>query len=105
MTVAANAAFVLTLYLGWRLLPGVRVAARTGDLFLTAFGSPLFYYVVFEPSSKHAVDTLVITAASLLTAETSSRRDGPAGDRAGALAGLFGEHSLRQRRVLPRDRV
>ena len=32
-------------------------------LFLTTFGSPLFYYVVFEPAMKHAVDTLWITAA------------------------------------------
>jgi hypothetical protein len=67
ITTATNAAFILTLYLGWRLLRELDLPHGPSVLFLTTFGSPLFYYVVFEPSSKHAVDTLVLTAASLLT--------------------------------------
>ena len=63
ITIAAQAAFVLTLYLGWRLLRELDLPAGPAVLFLTTFGSPLFYYVVFEPAMKHAVDTLWITAA------------------------------------------
>jgi hypothetical protein len=63
ITIAAQAAFVLTLYLGWRLLRELDLPAGPAVLFLTTFGSPLFYYVVFDPAMKHAVDTLWITAA------------------------------------------
>ena len=66
ITVATQAAFVLTLYLGWRLLRELDLPAGPAVLFLTTFGSPLFYYVVFEPAMKHAVDTLVMTAAALV---------------------------------------
>jgi hypothetical protein len=67
ITVASNAAFVLTLYLAWQLLRELDLPRDPVTLFVTVFGTPLFYYVVFEPSAKHAVDTLVITAASLVT--------------------------------------
>ena len=63
ITFATQAAFVLTIYLGWRLLRQLELPAGPAVLFLTAFGSPLFYYVVFDPAMKHAVDTLVMTAA------------------------------------------
>jgi hypothetical protein len=66
MTGAANAAFFATLYLGWRILRELDLPRGPGVLFVTAFGSPLFYYVVFDPAGKHAVDTLVITAATFL---------------------------------------
>ena len=65
MTVATNAAFVLTLYLVWRLLRELDLPRGPGVLFLTAFGSPLFYYVVFDPASKHAVDTLILSGSAL----------------------------------------
>jgi hypothetical protein len=65
ITLATQAAFVLTLYLGWRLLRELDMPAGPAVLFLTTFGSPLFYYVVFDPAMKHAVDTLVLTAAAL----------------------------------------
>ena len=32
---------------------------------LRAFGSPLFYYVIFEPAGKHVVDTLILSATAL----------------------------------------
>jgi hypothetical protein len=63
ITIATQAAFVLTLYLGWRLLRELDLPVGPAVLFLAAFGSPLFYYVVFEPAMKHAVDNLCITAA------------------------------------------
>jgi hypothetical protein len=65
ITVATQVAFVVTLYLGWRLLRELDMPAGPAVLFLTAFGSPLFYYVVFDPAMKHAVDALVLTAAVL----------------------------------------
>lgn len=65
MTVATNVAFILTLYLVWRLLRELDLPRGPGVLFLTAFGSPLFYYVIFDPASKHAVDTLILSAAAL----------------------------------------
>ncbi len=67
MTGAANLALLATLYLGWRILQQLELPRRPAVLFLTVFGSPLFFYAVFEPAGKHVVDTLVITAAVLLT--------------------------------------
>lgn len=64
ITIATNAAFVLTLYLGWRILQSLDLPRGPGVLLLTAFGTPLFFYVIFEPAAKHAVDTLVLTAAT-----------------------------------------
>jgi hypothetical protein len=88
MTIAANAAFVVILYLGWRLLRELELPRGPEVLFVTAFGSPLFYYVIFEPAGKHTVDTLVLTAATLLTyylLRAGSTRQAIA---LGALAGL-----------------
>jgi hypothetical protein len=66
MMVAANAALVTTLYFGWRILRELDLPRGPGVLFATVFGSPLFYYVIFEPASKHAADTLIITVATFL---------------------------------------
>jgi hypothetical protein len=88
ITAASQAAFLLTLYLGWRLLRELDLPAGPAVLFLSVFGSPLFFYVVFDPAMKHGVDTLVITGAVLLVLRL--HRDGT--DRQaialGALAGL-----------------
>ena len=87
MTVSANAAFVLTLYLGWRILRELGLPRGPGVLFLTTFGSPLFFYIVFDPAGKHAVDTLVVTAATY----AFLRCDSPAATRpALALGALCG---------------
>ncbi len=59
-------AYQFGIYLTWRLLRELELPRGPGVLFLTTFGSPLFYYVIFEPAAKHAVDTLILTAASLL---------------------------------------
>jgi hypothetical protein len=88
MTFAAQTAFVLTLYLTWRLLRELDLPRGPGVLFLTTFGSPLFYYVIFEPAGKHVVDTLILTAAAL--ALLYVLRDGGIGPALvlGALAGV-----------------
>jgi hypothetical protein len=88
ITLAANVAFLVILWLGWRLLRELGLPHGPAILFTTTFGSPLFYYVVFEPGSKHAVDTLVILAALLVLLRVFRG----AGDRAivglGALAAV-----------------
>jgi hypothetical protein len=88
MAVAAQTAFVATLYLGWRLLRELDLPRGPFVLLATAFGSPLFYYVFFEPAAKHAVDTLVITAAALLVAQLFSRPSARGAVALGALAGV-----------------
>ena len=87
ITVATNAAFVLTLYLGWRILKELGLPRGPDVLFLTAFGTPLFFYVVFEPGGKHAVDTLVLTAATYAFLRCSSERAIRPALALGALAG------------------
>jgi len=64
--VASNAALLLTLWLGWRLLQQLELPAGPAVLLLAMFGSPLFYYTAFQPSYKHAVDALALTAAATL---------------------------------------
>ena len=64
ITFATNAAFVVTLYLGWRILRELGLPRGPGVLFLTVFGTPYFFVVVFDPAGKHAVDVLVLTAAT-----------------------------------------
>ena len=43
MNVASNAAVVLTLYLGWRILRELELPRGPAVLLLTLFGTPLFY--------------------------------------------------------------
>jgi hypothetical protein len=88
ITFAANAALIATIYLGWRLLRELDLPRGPLVLLLTVFGTPLFYYTLFEPSSKHAVDTLVITAGVLMTYSVQRGGDRRAALALGALAGL-----------------
>lgn len=88
MTVAAQTAFFCTLYLGWRILSELELPAGPGVLLLTAFGSPLFYYVIFEPAAKHAVDTLVLTAATFLLVRSETHWTSRRAVAIGALGGL-----------------
>jgi hypothetical protein len=90
ITLATNAAFVLTLYLGWRILRELGLPRGPGVLFLTAFGTPLFFYVVFDPAYKHAVDTLVVTAATY----AFLRCDSPGAVRPALALGALGGWSL-----------
>jgi hypothetical protein len=63
VTVAANAAILLTLYFGWRILRDLDLPRGPVVLLLALFGTPLWYYGVLQPSYKHAADTLYATAA------------------------------------------
>jgi len=63
ITLATNIAFVLIMCLGWRILKELELPRGPAVLFLTVFGTPLFYSIVFDPAGKHTVDTLVLTAA------------------------------------------
>lgn len=65
ITIGAQVAFVVTLYLGWRLLRGLRLPASGNVIFVSVIGTPVLYYFVFEPAMKQAVDTLYIAAAVL----------------------------------------
>ncbi|MBA2460856.1 MAG: glycosyltransferase family 39 protein, partial [Actinobacteria bacterium] len=87
ITVATNVAFVLTLYLGWRILRELDLPRGPGVLFLTAFGTPLFFYIVFDPAGKHAVDTLLLTAATYVFLRCDSRNATRAALVLGALCG------------------
>lgn len=60
VAIAAHAAVLVIFYLSWRLLREFQLPARPEVILLTVFGTPLFYYAVFQPSYKHAVDTLAI---------------------------------------------
>ena len=75
IAVASNVALVLTLWLGWRLLQRLYLSAGPAVLFLTVFGSPLFYYTAFQPSYKHAVDALAVTVLALLLLLAVERLD------------------------------
>jgi hypothetical protein len=88
ITAATQAAFVVTLYLGWRILRSLDMPAGPGVLFLTAFGSPLFFYAVFDPAMKHAVDTLVMTAAVYLMLRVLTQPSDRTAVALGALVGL-----------------
>jgi len=63
VTVAANCAILVTLYLGWRILRELDLPRGGAILLLALFGTPLWFYGVLEPSYKHAADTLYATAA------------------------------------------
>jgi len=75
ITVASAAAVILTLYLGWRILRELDLPNGPAVLVITLFGSPLFYYAVFQPSYKHAVDALFSTLFAFLLLRTTERAD------------------------------
>jgi len=75
ITVASAAAVVLTLYLGWRILGELDLPNGPAVLLITLFGSPLFYYAVFQPSYKHAVDVLFATLFAFLLLRATERTD------------------------------
>lgn len=62
VNVAAAAAVVLTLYIGWRLLQALDLPRGAAVLVLTLFGTPLYYYGALGSSYKHAADALYATA-------------------------------------------
>jgi hypothetical protein len=69
VAVAANVAVLVMFYLSWRLIRGLGLRGGPGAILLTIFGTPLFYYAIFQPGYKHVVDTLLITLFALLLLE------------------------------------
>ena len=66
--VAAAVAALAALYAGWHLLAAFELPRGPLVLLLTFFGTPIWFYVFFEPSYTHAFDVLVWTSAALLLA-------------------------------------
>ena len=75
ITVASTAAVLVTLYLGWRILGELELPNGPAVLLITLFGSPLFYYAVFQPSYKHAVDVLFATLFAFLLLRATEGAD------------------------------
>jgi 4-amino-4-deoxy-L-arabinose transferase-like glycosyltransferase len=73
ITVASTVALVLTLYLGWRMLTQLELPAGPAVLLLALFGTPLFYYTVFQPAYKHALDALFLTLMAFLLLQATER--------------------------------
>lgn len=89
MVVAGSVAFLLTAYLGWRLLTRLELPAGPGVIALTVVGTPLFFYAALLPSYKHAVDTLFATLAVLLLWRALQRPDRARLAALGACIGLM----------------
>lgn len=66
VAIAANVAVMAIFYISWRLLRELRLPAAPEFILLAVFGTPLFYYAIFQPSYKHAVDTMLISLLALL---------------------------------------
>jgi hypothetical protein len=66
VAIAANVAVLIMFYLSWRLIKGLGLRGGPGAILLTIFGSPLFYYAIFQPGYKHVVDALLITLFAFL---------------------------------------
>lgn len=60
MVVATTVALLLITYLAWLLLRDLNLPVGPGLIALVVLGTPLFYYAVFQPTYKHAIDTLYV---------------------------------------------
>ena len=49
VAVASTAAVVAIFYVSWRLIRELGLPGGPGATLLTVFGSPLFYYAIFQP--------------------------------------------------------
>jgi hypothetical protein len=63
--VASAVAALLTVWLVWRLLVLLQLPRGIFILAAAVLGTPLWFYVVYEPSYTHAVDALALSAASV----------------------------------------
>ena len=65
--------------------PELGLPGGPGAILLTVFGSPLFYYGIFQTGLKHSFDALLVTVLALLLLRVSVR---PATTRLMILVGL-----------------
>jgi hypothetical protein len=75
IVVAANAAVVGVFYVLWRLLSELDLGGAPGAILLTVFGTPLFYYAIYQPSYSHAADALFTSLLTLLLLKASIREN------------------------------
>ena len=73
MAVASTAAVIAIFYVSWRLIRELGLPGGPGAILLTVFGSPLFYYAIFQPGLKHAFDTLLVSVLALLLLHSTTR--------------------------------
>lgn len=73
IAIASATAVVIVFYLAWRLLRALGLPGGPGAILLTVFGSPLFYYALFQPGLKHAFDTVLTSSLALLLLRASIR--------------------------------
>jgi len=72
VTFASIAAVIAIFYVAWRMLRDLGLRGGPGAILLTVFGSPLFYYAIFEPGLKHAFDALLASLLALLLVRAST---------------------------------
>ena len=73
VAIASTAAIVAIFYVSWRLIRGLGLPGGPGAILLTVFGSPLFYYGIFQPGLKHAFDALLVSVLALLLLQATIR--------------------------------
>jgi hypothetical protein len=71
IVVAANVAVLGVFYVLWRLLSELDLDGAPGALLITVFGTPLFYYAIYQPSYSHAADALFTSLLTLLLLKAS----------------------------------
>lgn len=73
LAVASTAAVLAIFYVSWRLIRELGLPGGPGAILLTVFGSPLFYYAIFQPGLKHAFDALLFSLIAILLLRSSLR--------------------------------
>ena len=73
VAIASTAAVVAIFYVCWRLIRELGLPGGPGAILLTVFGSPLFYYGIFQTGLKHAFDALLVTVLALLLLRATVR--------------------------------
>lgn len=89
IAVASYVACLLTLFLARRLLIGLGLPYGWVLLAVALIGTPLWYYVLFEPSYTHVLDGLVFTAAATALGAALRVGRGRWAVAAGACAGFL----------------
>lgn len=85
VAVATTAAIIALFYVCWRLVRELGLPGGPGAILLTVFGSPLFYYGIFQTGLKHAFDALLVSVLALLMLRATVRPPTP---RLAILVGL-----------------
>jgi hypothetical protein len=89
IAVASYVACLLTVWFGRQLLAGLGLPHGWLLTAVALIGTPLWYYVVFEPSYTHAADGLVFTVAALALQTVLRERRVAWAITAGACAGFL----------------